>query len=103
MTARRSVLAIAAAALIAGCTTSAPSTDALAFRHAPLVREAFIADPSAHVFDGRIYVYGSHDVDEPPRDDEPGSAFVGDDPRRVGTRPIRRGSAPRSTPPPRRK
>ena len=76
MTARRSVLAIAAAALIAGCTTTAPSTDALAFRHAPLVREAFIADPSAHVFDGRIYVYGSHDVDEPPRDDEPGSAFV---------------------------
>ena len=36
------------------------------------MRDVFIADPSAHVFDGRIYVYGSHDVDEPPRDDEPG-------------------------------
>ncbi|MCD9005824.1 family 43 glycosylhydrolase [Luteimonas sp. XNQY3] len=46
------------------------------FRHAPLVRDHFIADPSTHVFDGRIYVYGSHDVDEPPRDSEPGRGFV---------------------------
>lgn len=76
MIARRSVLVVAAATLLAGCTTTAPSTDTPTFRHAPLVRDAFIADPSAHVVDGRIYVYGSHDVDEPPRDDEPGSAFV---------------------------
>jgi len=29
----------------------------------PLVTDNFTADPSAHVFDGRIYLYPSHDVD----------------------------------------
>ncbi len=28
----------------------------------PLVTSIYTADPSAHVFDGRIYVYPSHDV-----------------------------------------
>lgn len=38
------------------------------FRDAPLLPGPRIADPSAHVFAGRIYIYGSHDVDEPARD-----------------------------------
>ena len=46
------------------------------FRDAPLVREPYIADPSAHVFEGRIHVYGSHDVDEPPLDGASGNEFV---------------------------
>lgn len=29
----------------------------------PLVSHMYTADPSAHVFDGRIYIYPSHDVD----------------------------------------
>lgn len=29
----------------------------------PLVHDMYTADPSAHVFDGRIYIYPSHDVD----------------------------------------
>ena len=29
----------------------------------PLVRHIFTADPSAHVFEGRIYIYPSHDVE----------------------------------------
>ncbi|MFY0686395.1 MAG: glycoside hydrolase family 43 protein [Cyclobacteriaceae bacterium] len=29
----------------------------------PLVTEVFSADPSAHVFDGKIYIYPSHDID----------------------------------------
>jgi hypothetical protein len=29
----------------------------------PLVTDRFTADPSAHVFDGRIYIYPSHDVE----------------------------------------
>jgi len=29
----------------------------------PLVEHIFTADPSAHVFDGRIYIYPSHDID----------------------------------------
>ena len=30
---------------------------------APLITHLFTADPSAHVFDGRIYLYPSHDRD----------------------------------------
>ena len=29
----------------------------------PLVSHLFTADPSAHVFDGKIYIYPSHDID----------------------------------------
>lgn len=37
----------------------------------PLVTEIYSADPSAHVFDGRIYVYNSHDIESNiPADDE---------------------------------
>ena len=28
----------------------------------PLVSHIFTADPSAHVFDGRVYIYPSHDL-----------------------------------------
>ena len=36
----------------------------------PLVTHIYTADPSAHVFDGRIYIYPSHDLDhnEPSND-----------------------------------
>lgn len=30
---------------------------------APLVENIYTADPSAHVFDGKIYIYPSHDID----------------------------------------
>ena len=29
----------------------------------PLVTHIYTADPSAHAFEGRIYVYASHDID----------------------------------------
>ena len=29
----------------------------------PLVTHIYTADPSAHVFEGRIYIYPSHDFD----------------------------------------
>lgn len=32
------------------------------YRHEPLIRDLYTADPAAHVFDGRIYLYPSHDV-----------------------------------------
>lgn len=46
------------------------------FRDAPLVDSPFIADPSAHVFDDRIYAYGSHDIQAPAADDQPGKGFA---------------------------
>src|SRR6188472_3512918 len=37
----------------------------------PLVSHLYAADPSAHVFEGRIYVYPSHDIEsDVPQDDE---------------------------------
>lgn len=41
----------------------------------PLVTDNFTADPSAHVFEGRIYVYPSHDVDTGIPDDDLGSQY----------------------------
>ncbi|HRG78288.1 MAG TPA: glycoside hydrolase family 43 protein [Cyclobacteriaceae bacterium] len=39
----------------------------------PLVSHIYTADPSAHVFNGRIYIYPSHDIDaNTPEDDEGG-------------------------------
>jgi Glycosyl hydrolases family 43 len=52
-----------------------PSSAAPKFRNAPLVRDAFTADPSAHVFDGRIYVYPSHDIEAGIPEDDLGSHF----------------------------
>ena len=37
-----------------------------AFATNPLIMDQFTADPTARVFDGRIYVYPSHDIPEPP-------------------------------------
>jgi len=42
--------------------------------HEPLVTHIFTADPSAHVFDGKIFIYGSHDQDMLfPSDNDGGS------------------------------
>lgn len=52
------------------------SPDGLAYRAQPLTSEIYFADPAAHVFDGRVYVYGSHDVDGPAADEQPGRGYV---------------------------
>lgn len=41
----------------------------------PLVRDIYTADPSAHVWNGRIYVYPSHDIDGPTPEDDLGAHF----------------------------
>lgn len=41
----------------------------------PLVKHIYTADPSAHVFGGRIYVYPSHDVDIDAKLDPSGDHF----------------------------
>lgn len=42
---------------------------------APLVSHIYTADPSAHVFNGRIYIYPSHDIDSDVAFDDLGSQF----------------------------
>ena len=36
---------------------------ALQAKHPPLVQGIYTADPSAHVFNGKLYIYPSHDVE----------------------------------------
>ncbi len=45
----------------------------------PLVTHLFTADPSAHVFDGKIYIYPSHDIDASIPFDDLGSHFAMED------------------------
>lgn len=41
----------------------------------PLVHHIYTADPSAHVFNGKIYIYPSHDIDAGEAFDDLGSHF----------------------------
>lgn len=45
----------------------------------PLVKHIYTADPSAHVFNGRIYIYPSHDIDAGIPFDDLGSHFAMED------------------------
>ncbi|SHN31874.1 Glycosyl hydrolases family 43 [Cyclobacterium lianum] len=49
------------------------------FSHPPLVTEPFTADPSAHVFEGKIYIYPSHDIPAGIPSDDWGSHFAMED------------------------
>ena len=52
------------------------SPDGRRYRAQPLVTEIYAADPAAHVFNGRIYVYPSHDVDAGIADDDLGNQYA---------------------------
>jgi hypothetical protein len=41
----------------------------------PLVSHIFTADPSAHVFNGKIYIYPSHDIEAGTKEDDEGGHF----------------------------
>ncbi|WP_304233256.1 glycoside hydrolase family 43 protein [Jiulongibacter sediminis] len=45
----------------------------------PLVTNIYTADPSAHVFEGKIYIYPSHDIDAGDAFDDLGSHFAMED------------------------
>ncbi len=45
----------------------------------PLVTHLFTADPSAHVFNGKIFIYPSHDIDAGVAFDDLGSHFAMED------------------------
>src|SRR5262245_41416007 len=71
------VFAVAALTVMGGLRvygqqpSSAPTSqprapDGRRYLSPPLVTSIFTADPSGHVFDGRIYVYCSHDISEGP-------------------------------------
>ena len=45
----------------------------------PLIKKIYTADPSAHVFNGNIYIYPSHDIDAGEAFDDLGSHFAMED------------------------
>ncbi len=73
-----SVLAFAFTACTS--TTETTETETVAnepeYLNEPLVSEIYTADPSAHVFNGKIYVYPSHDIDAGIPDDDLGSQYA---------------------------
>ncbi|MBB3108044.1 beta-xylosidase [Paenibacillus phyllosphaerae] len=45
----------------------------------PLITHLFTADPSAHVFEGKIYLYPSHDLDHDGPDNDNGDQYAMED------------------------
>lgn len=45
----------------------------------PLIKHIYTADPSAHVFNGKIYIYPSHDIENDVPFDDLGSHFAMED------------------------
>jgi hypothetical protein len=41
----------------------------------PLIKDIYTADPSAHVFEGKIYIYPSHDIDAGTPENDMGDHF----------------------------
>ena len=83
-----SLLIIFFAFTLMSCNNSTQSTDTKAeteqeqkaeqkkeYLSQPLVSHIYTADPSAHVFDGRIYIYPSHDTATGTKEDDLGSHF----------------------------
>ena len=55
--------------------TASTEKDTLGAISKPLVSHIYTADPSAHVFDGKIYIYPSHDIEASVPEDDLGSHF----------------------------
>lgn len=47
----------------------------MSIERVPLVTHMFTADPSAHVFDGKIYIYPSHDIPHNGEDNDNGDEY----------------------------
>lgn len=56
-------------------TTPADSTKQSKFLSAPLIKDIYTADPSAHLFAGKIYIYPSHDIEAGIKENDNGDHF----------------------------
>jgi len=45
----------------------------------PLVEHIYTADPSAHVFEGKLFIYPSHDLDKDVPSNDNGDQYVMED------------------------
>jgi hypothetical protein len=70
-------IGLASGAALMAQEHSAPTpSDPKLFLSQPLVTSIYTADPSAHVFGGKIYVYPSHDIPVPTPDDDLGNQYA---------------------------
>lgn len=51
------------------------STTKTRFLSQPLISEIYTADPSAHIFEGKIYIYPSHDIEAGTAENDNGDHF----------------------------
>ena len=42
----------------------------------PLIKDLYTADPSAHVFEGRVYIYPSHELDQEAEENDLGDQYA---------------------------
>jgi hypothetical protein len=68
--------AAVAVTALAVAAAQAPKIDRAKFLTQPIVTEIFTADPSAHVFKGKLFVYPSHDFEAGVPQDDLGSHFA---------------------------
>ncbi len=84
---RTAILLFAILVIAAGCSNNKKSTEKSAkttdttvteskFLNEPLMEHIFTADPSAHVFEGKIYIYPSHDIDAGIPDNDLGDQYA---------------------------
>jgi beta-xylosidase len=73
---RRLLITALLFAAAASAGLAAQKLDASKFLSQPLITSIFTADPSAHVFGGKIYIYPSHDIDAGVPADDLGSQFA---------------------------
>ncbi|MCD8739267.1 glycoside hydrolase family 43 protein [Mucilaginibacter roseus] len=57
-------------------TAATDTTAKVKFLSPPLVKDIYTADPSAHVFNGKIYIYPSHDYDAGIKENDNGDHFA---------------------------
>ena len=70
------VCAVSSALVFGDQRGAAPRQDPAKFLTQPLVTDIYTADPSAHVFNGKIFIYPSHDIDAGIPADDLGSHFA---------------------------
>ncbi|EAZ80502.1 glycoside hydrolase family 43 protein [Algoriphagus machipongonensis] len=81
----KSLPAITLSVLLLSCNKPSETTESIEldevqestskYLSQPLVSDHYTADPSAHYFDGKIYIYPSHDVESDVPQDDLGSHF----------------------------
>jgi beta-xylosidase len=67
---------VALALVSVAAQTGRPPADPSRFLTPPLLKDIYTADPSAHVFNGRLFVYPSHDFEAGVPADDLGSHFA---------------------------